>query len=169
MSAVIKTTTPFVVQTVLLSALSELGYEPVLITELNLNQYRQRGGLLVGDILTNRNDYWGRQYFRKVNHTFLLNHDSDEIHAQIISKQYTSKNYKPVASFLQELENEYAVQYQINLKHLAAIEREKLEEERVARVETTRRKVIAEAKAKGYLVKEKYVNGNIQLVCTRSV
>ncbi|MEZ8095527.1 hypothetical protein ACED51_15635 [Photobacterium swingsii] len=169
MSAVIKTTTPFVVKEALLNALSELGYEPTLINEQNHQQQRHSGGLQVGDILTNRNDYYGRQHFRNINARWVLRHDSSQMGGRVVSKEHTNKRYKPVASFLQELEKEYEVQYQKHLKHLVELERQRLEAERKARVEATRQKVIEQARSQGYVVKEKQINGKIQLVCTRSV
>lgn len=167
MSAVIKTTTPFVVQEALFNALAQLGYEPVLLNESNLNAYRHRGILQVGDIVTNRQDYYGNQHFRLLNDQWVLRHDSSEMNGRLIGK--TSKQYQKVGVFLKELEAEYAVQYQSHLEKLAELERQRIEEERIARVEATRKRAIEQAKAQGYVVKEKHVNGKIQLVCTRSV
>lgn len=61
MSAVIKTVTPFVIEEVLMEALQTVGAEPQKVTS---NEAVQRNRLQVGDILTNRSDYNGRQLFR---------------------------------------------------------------------------------------------------------
>lgn len=167
MSAVIKTTTPFAVQEALFEALVALGYEPVLLTERNLANHVYRGQLQIGDIVTNRQDYYGKQHFRLMNDHWVLRHDSSEMDGRLISK--TSKKYQNVSMFLKELEVEYAVQYQSHLKKLAELERQRIEEERKARVEATRKRAIEQAKAQGYVVKEKHINGKIQLVCTRSI
>ena len=49
------------------------------------------------------------------------------------------------------------------------INRKEIEEQRKARVEATRQQAIAKAQAQGYTVKEKHINGKIQLVCIRHI
>lgn len=168
MSAVIKTTTPFVLQEVLFNALLALGCEPVLLTQENYIQYKHSGALEAGDIITNRVDYYGSQHFRYIKNQWVLRHDSSEMHGQVINSSKTSRYYQKVGLFLTQLETEYAIQYKSRLEQLAEQERQRIEEARKARVEETRKKAIEQAKAQGYLVKEKYINGKIQLVCSRS-
>ena len=83
MSAVIKTATPFVVEEVLMEALQAVGAEPVKITSSKLQTVSHRGGLIVGDILTNRSDYYGPQHFRLEGGRWILRHDSSEMNGRI--------------------------------------------------------------------------------------
>jgi len=169
MSAVIKTTTPFTLELALFNALQVLGSDPIRVGADNLKEYHQRGQLIVGDILTNRCDYNGKQHFRCIEGLWVLRHDSDELNARVFTAAKTSRQYNKVGAFLQELEGEYARQYEFHLEQLAVQEKQRLEAERKARVEVTRQSAITQAKAKGYVVQEKHLNGKIQLVCTRSV
>jgi hypothetical protein len=166
LSAVITTATPFTIQDVLVNALDILGYEPTIVTIDNTNTFNHSNPLQVSDIITNRQDYYGNQYFRLVNDLWVLFHDSSEMNGRLVSK--TSKQYQSVGLFLKELSTEYTRQYDIYLEHLAELEKQRLEAERKARVEETRKKAIEQAKAQGYVVKEKHVNGKIQLVCSRT-
>ncbi|MFC6670775.1 hypothetical protein [Marinobacterium aestuariivivens] len=169
MSAVIKTLTPFTSQILLLEALEEVGAEPQLLDSATmLRELRHRGGLQVGDILTNRRDYNGLQHFRRVGEVYQLRHDADEFNGSIISRLQDRK-YRSVTDFLAQLEGAYKNAHQRLLQRLAEEERQRLEQERVARVEATRLKAIERAKAQGYSVKEHRANGKIQLVLTRTV
>ena len=49
------------------------------------------------------------------------------------------------------------------------LEKKEIEEQRKARVEATRQQAIAKAQAQGYSVKEKHINGKVQLVCIRHI
>lgn len=89
------------------------------------------------------------------------------MNGRLVSK--TSKRYQAVGLFLKELSTEYTNQYNIHLEYLAELEKQRVEAERKARVEKTRKRAIEQAKAQGYVVKEKQVNGKIQLVCSRTV
>lgn len=169
MSAVIKTTTPFVIEEVLIEALTAVGAEPVRITSLNQQAGRYRGGLLVGDILTNRSDYYGPQHFRFDGNRWILRHDSSEMNGHI-SSMLAEKHYSKVGRFLDEVASAYANAHQGYLQRIAEQERIRLEEERKARIEATRQQAIAKAKAQGYSVKESINRkGQIQLVLTRMV
>ena len=64
MSAVIKTTTPFAIETVLIKALAALGAEPLKVDASNIRSLKHNGGVQLGDIFTNRKDYNGIQHFR---------------------------------------------------------------------------------------------------------
>ncbi|KPH64278.1 hypothetical protein AMS58_03250 [Pseudoalteromonas porphyrae] len=163
MSAVIKTTTPFVLEALLFQALTKLGYEPQYISVNNMHDFHGRNSVEYGDIVTNRIDYNGHQHFRKQNDRWVLRHDADQYNARILG----SKQYKKVADFLSELEQEYLTEYKLYLAELAELERKEIEVQRKARVEATREKAIMQAKAQGYSVKEKHINGKIQLICVR--
>lgn len=165
MSAVIKTTTPFVLEEVLIKALEAVGAEPQKITKIS-SGLTQRNQVQVGDILTNRSDYNGRQLFREQNGRWIMMHDADEY----IGRDLAGKNYTAVARFLNDVGEQYDIAYQQHLEMLAEQERIRLEEERKARVEATRQQAIAKARAQGYSVKEtRNSKGQIQLVCTRMV
>lgn len=169
MSAVIKTATPFVIEEVLMEALTAVGAEPVRIASLNQQAVRHIGGLLVGDILTNRSDYYGPQHFRFDGKRWILRHDSSEMNGRI-SSMLAEKHYSNVGRFLGEVGSAYEVAYQGYVARIAEQERIRLEEERKARVETTRQQAIAKAKSQGYSVKETTNSkGQIQLVLTRMV
>ena len=79
MSAVIKTTTPFVLETALFRALINLGYEPKYITVKNIRDFQGINSVECGDIATNRVDYNGHQHFRKQGELWVLRHDSDPV------------------------------------------------------------------------------------------
>lgn len=168
MSAVIKTTTPFVIESVLITALEATGAEPVVVTEQVMKSHHNRGGVKLGDILTNRSDYFGVQHFRFAEDRWILRHDSDEMNGRITSS-LASKEYKRVGDFLQLVGTAYESAYQQHLEVLAEQERTRLEEERKKRVEATRQQAIIKAKAQGYSVKETKVGGQVQLVLTRTV
>ncbi|WP_281221850.1 hypothetical protein [Photobacterium sanguinicancri] len=167
MSAVIKTTTPFTIQEVLLSALVKLGAEPVSITAENIHRFRQRSNVTIGDIITNRRDYNGLQLFCFNGDVWQLQHDQDEYATRIVSA--TQKQYQSVNRFLNELNVAYQSCYQVHLDNIAELERQRIEQERIDRVEVTRQQAIVKAKEQGYSVKEKHIRGKIQLVLTRSV
>lgn len=164
MSAVITTVTPFVIQEVLLQALEIIGAEPVLITTENQGQYLHRKTIQSQDIVTNRSDYYGPQYFRCVNGVWGLLHDSSQMQIRV-----TQKQYQDVSAFLSELGGVYEQQYVLYQERLAEQERQRIEAERQARVEATRLSVIEKARKQGYSVKEVSNNGKIQLVLTRSM
>lgn len=166
MSAVIKTVTPFVIEEVLMEALQTVGAEPQKVTS---NEAVQRNRLQVGDILTNRSDYNGRQLFRFERDRWVMMHDSDEYAGRTVDR-FSEKSYIKVSRFLTYVSGAYESAYEKHLEKLAEQERICLEEERKARVETTRQKAIAKAKAQGYSVKETTNSkGQIQLVLTRMV
>ncbi|MGR5069406.1 MULTISPECIES: hypothetical protein [Vibrio] len=167
MSAVIKTTTPFVMEEILFQALESIGAEPVKINQQNIAQTHHSGGLVIGDILTNRSDYYGRQHFRQENGKWLLRHDSSEMNGRV--ENLNNSHYKPVRNFLHELSSCYLKYYEQHLEKVAEQERIRLEEERKARVEATKRKAIEKAKAQGYSVKETLKGNQIQLVLVRTV
>lgn len=168
MSAVVQTTTPFVIESVLVTALTVLEADPIVITSDNLHQHRHREDIKVGDIVLNRVDYYGPQHFRKVDSQYQLRHDSSEMSGRVMS-QVMTKPYKKVKGFLSDVEQQYQsalVQYQAELEEQ---ERQRLEAERKARVEATRKRVIEKARAQGYSVKEITKQGKIQLVLRRSI
>jgi len=169
MSAVIKTVTLFVIEEVLIEALTAVGAEPVKITESNINIIQHSGGLSIGDIATNRSDYYGPQHFRWEDGRWILRHDSSEMDGRV-SNRLAEKYYTKVGRFLSNVEQAYEKAYTGYLERIAEQERVRLEEERKARVEEIRQQAIAKAKAQGYSVKETTnKKGQIQLVLTRMV
>lgn len=169
MSAVIKTVTPFVIESVLIKALEEVGAEPVVVTEQELRTSRHQGQLKLGDILTNRADYYGPQHFRKADERWILRHDSSEMNGRLTTLSAASNGYKKVGDFLQRVGEAYQKAYQEHLDILAEQERNRLEQERKARIEAIRKEAIAKAKAQGYSVKEIRKGQQVQLVLTRTV
>ena len=168
MSAVIKTATPFVVEEVLMEALTAVGAEPQRVIS-NEVIFEQRNRLQIGDILTSRSDYNGRQFFRFERDRWLMMHDSDEYQGRIVER-LSEKGYTKVSRFLANLSSAYEVAYEKHLEKLAEQERIRLEKERKARVEATRQQTIAKAKTQGYSIKEiTNSKGQIQLVLTRMV
>lgn len=169
MSAVIKTTTPFVIEEVLMQALAVVGAEPQKVT-LDMLRLTQRNQLQPKDILTNRSDYNGRQLFRQQGDRWVMMHDADEYSPLVVTSQLADKRYTSVTRFLADVGSAYDVAYQPYIDMLAEQECIILEEERRARVEATRQQAIAKAKAQGYSVKEtNNSKGQIQLVLTRMV
>ena len=169
MSAVIKTLTPFTSEELLLEALADVGAEPILISNHSvLSQVTHRGQISVGDILTNRQDYNGVQYFRKVGRSYQISHDAEEHRGSIHGRTH-DRNYRRIAEFLGQVESAYNSARERLLERLAEEERQKMEQERVARVEATRQQVLERAKAQGYSVREHREAGKIQLVLTRTV
>lgn len=169
MSAVIKTTTPFTIQEVLLEALEAVGAEPETVTTESLRAQSHRGGLQIGDILTNRTDYNGPQHFRFEGDRWILRHDSSEMNGTVTAVGAASRKYRRVAEFLVSVNEEYGTAYQRHLDRLAEQERIRLEEMRKARVEAARKQVIKNAKAQGYSVKEVRNGDKLQVVLTRTV
>ena len=168
MSAVIKTNTPFVIEEVLMEALQAVGAEPQKVTS-NRAGLVQRNRLQVGDILTNRIDYNGRQLFRIERDRWVMMHDSDEYASRTVDR-FSEKGYTKVSRFLSDVSGAYESAYVKHLEKLAEQERIRLEEERKARVKATRQQAIAKAKSQGYSVKEATNSkGQIQLVLTRMV
>lgn len=168
MSAVIQTTTPFIIESVLFKALEAVGAEPKILTSDLANALR-RGRAIAGDILTNRSDYNGSQFFHKQGERWVFLHDSDEYSARIES-QLSDRKYTAVSRFLTDLSHAYNIAYQDHVEAVAEQERIRLENERKARVESTRQNAIAKAKAQGYSVKQsETATGQIQLVLTRTV
>lgn len=168
MSVVIKTTTPFLIESVLISALKAADAEPKFINQALLPEFSQRNRIKIGDILTNRQDYNGRQFFRKVDDRWIIMHDQDEYQGKIISN-LIDKRYIPVSRFLNEVEKYYGIAYQQHLNELAEQERIRIEQERKARIELTRKQTIAKAQTLGYSVKEIKKGDQIQMVLTRTV
>ena len=169
MSAVVKTATPFVIESVLFDALEKLGSEPQRINAENHRFVTQLNQIQMNDILTNREDYNGRQLFRLFGERWVLMHDSHEYNTQVVTK-LADRRYAPVAKFLAELSLVYEQGYQQLLEKIAETERQRLEQERKERVESMRQQAIIKAKAQGYSVKEnRTAAGQIQLVLTRTV
>jgi hypothetical protein len=169
MSAVVRTPTPFILANVLESALEAMGAEPVLVTEKVRVENPDNRRVIDGDILTNRSDYYGRQFFRFNGDKWLLYHDSSEMRGTIESREFGTKRYRKVSQFLRELEGYYMQAYDHYQTQLAEQERQRLEVERKARVEATRQSAIEKARAQGYSVKERRNGNKIQLVMVRTL
>ncbi|MGR6837730.1 hypothetical protein ACU5DF_00960 [Aliivibrio wodanis] len=153
MSVVIKTLTPFAECDVLIEALASLN---VTATVNGRN------------IITDRHDYQGQQRFIWNGDTYLFRYDSDELGGRIVNNAI-HRQYTPTRQFLSQLEITYKTAYKLHLTRLAEAEKQRLEQERLARVEAARVNAIAKAKAQGYRVKEQKKNGKIQLVLTRTI
>lgn len=170
MSAIIKTTTPFTIEAVLIKALAVLGAEPLKVDVTNIRSLQHNGGVHIGDIFTNRKDYYGIQHFRFEQDRWILRHDSNEMNGRITASSMGSRQYIPVQEFLTSLAKEYAIIYPAYLQELEEKEQRILEEQRRARVEATRLQAIEKAKSQGYSIKEtRNSKGQIQLVLTRMV
>jgi len=153
MSVVVKTLTPFTECNVLIEALASLNVS----TTVNGN-----------NIITDRHDYQGQQCFVWNGSAYLFQYDSDELRGRVINNAI-HRQYTPTRQFLSQLELAYKAAYQQHLTRLEEAEKQRLEQERLARVEAVRVNAIAKAKAQGYRVKEQKKNGKIQLVLTRTV
>ena len=119
-------------------------------------------------LLTDRRDYQGAQKFVWTGESYQFSYDSHEYGGRVVSRA-VNRGYTPVSQFLSKLETAYKQAYQNKLARIAEAERQRLEQERLARVEATRQKAIEKAKAQGYQVQEYEKNGTIQLVLTRTV
>lgn len=164
MSAVVKTPTPFVEQELLMEALCEINAQPILIASTTeLANHKQRSQLNIGDIITNRVDYYGAQHFRYENGVFVLKHDSSEMITSNNKSQYTK-----VSTFLSQVDQAYRRAWDNRQARLAEQERQRIELERQTRVEAARQQAIQKAKQQGYNVQEKRIGQKIQLVLTRT-
>lgn len=153
MSVVVKTLTPFTQCDVLIEALTLLNVS----TTVNGNS-----------IITDRHDYQGQQRFVWNGNAYLFQYDSDELRGRVINNAI-HRQYTPTRQFLSQLELAYKAAYQQHLTRLEEAEKQRLEQERLARIEVVRVNAITKAKAQGYRVKEQKKNGKIQLVLTRTV
>ena len=167
MSAVIQTATPFIEAQLLIEALETLGAEPQLYSDdaKNTTLQNYRGTQLVaGDILTNRSDYYGPQFFRLSNNTYSLFHDSSEM--QVVGNR---RDYQKIRDFLANLDKAYRNAWNQRQERLAEEARIKAEEMRKKKVEEVRQAVIEKARMEGYYVEEEIVNDNVQLILSRTV
>ncbi len=156
MSAVVKTITPFINQTILCEALDELG---VKYTIENQN------------IVTERVDYYGNQKFVLINGRYQFQHDSSANRESYSWRKLNFKEFKTVTQFLEAVEKQYNSCYQRKMEELERLrldeERQKIEQERIAFVEKQKKAVLAKAKELGYAVKEEYVKGKVKLVLVK--
>lgn len=154
MSAVVKTITPFINQTILCQALDELGVKYSIQNQ---------------DIVTDRVDYYGNQKFVLINGRYQFQHDSDSLNYAWRNRNL--KETKTVTQFLETVEKQYSSCYQRKMQELEELrleeERQKMEQERIAFVEKQKNTVLAKAKELGYTVKEEYVKGKVKLVLVK--
>lgn len=165
MSAVVKTTTPFINKDLLLQALENLGCNYTL---------------QANEILTERKDYYGLQKFSLINGRYVFLHDSSAETGSAYmntTRDYPwgnikNQEYRSVGEFLRALEDEYKVLYQKRLEELEQQrleeERIRLEKERLAYIEKQRSTIIKKAQEQGYSIKEENVKGKIKLVLVRN-
>jgi hypothetical protein len=143
MSSVVKTITPFINRDLLLQALDKIGCN-----------YTISGN----EIITDRQDYYGKQKFVFRNGKFVFLHDSSAENMRF-GPHYPwgnidLKEYKKVSSFLNVVEKEYNAIYKYQLeelerKRLAAIaEAERLHRERLSEQERLRLLAKAEEERK---------------------
>lgn len=172
MSSVVKTITPFINRELLLQALDKIGCN-----------YTISGN----EIITDRQDYYGKQKFVLHNGKFIFLHDSSAENMRF-GPHYPwgnidLKEYKTISSFLGAVEREYNAIYkkkleeleQLRLAALAEAEQKRLEQERIRLeqerkdyVEKQKAAIIAKAKEKGYSVREAKVKEKIKLVLVRN-
>jgi len=143
MSSVVKTVTPFINKELLLKALDAVGCK-----------YKIKGN----EIITDRNDYYGKQKFVFMNNRYCFLHDSSAENMRF-GPHYPwgnidSKKYKTVSEFLSATGRIYNELYQKQLeelerRRLAAIaEAERLRKEQLAEQERLRLLAKAEEERK---------------------
>jgi hypothetical protein len=145
MSAVIKTTTPFIDLVCLCEALTAVGCD-----------FRVQGD----KIITNRQDVrLGFQEFRKDNFGRYA----------LFAYSHIDRNQ---ADFIRLVEKQYNVIYQKKLEEAERLrleeEKKRLEQERLVFVEKQKTTIIERAKEQGYSIKEENVKGKIKLVLVRN-
>jgi hypothetical protein len=164
MSSVVKTRTPFLARELLTLALKEIGCR----FELN-----------GGDIITNREDYRGKQQFVFQNGRYLFQHEDGDFGL----RSFDNESHKPTHQFIAEVEAAYNTLYKkriedLERKRLASVaeaERKKAEEEK-ARLERERREfvekqreaILAKAKENNYYVQESVVDDKIKIVLIKT-
>ncbi|MCC5945689.1 MAG: hypothetical protein JJT94_12200 [Bernardetiaceae bacterium] len=168
MSAVVKTTTPFINKEMLLQALDCLDFK-----------YTIKGN----EIVTERVDYYGNQKFVLTNGRYQFLHDSSANRTVYPWRNLNIKEFKTVSNFLVAVEKEYNRIYAEKLAELERIRQEQLaeqerirleeemkriEQERIAYVEKQKQAIIQKAKEQGYSIQEKKVNNKVKLVLTRN-
>lgn len=155
MSSIVKTTTPFINRELLCEALKAIGCK-----------YDIHGNT----ILTDRQDYFGRQKFELINGRFAFLHDSDA--GRYLWGNINGQQYKTVSDFLKQVENAYNESYRKRLEELEHLrleaERKRLEQERLEFVEKQKQTIIAKAKAQGYSIREERVKDKTKLVLVRN-
>ncbi len=145
MSAVIKTTTPFIDLECLCEALEAVGCG-----------FRVEGS----KIITNIQDFrLGFQEFRK----------DDYGRYALYAYSHTDKSQ---ADFIRVIEKQYNEIYNKKLEEAERLrleeEKKRLEQERIAFIEKQKATIIERAKEQGYYVKEENVKGKIKLVLVRN-
>jgi len=162
MSSIVKTVTPFINMEMLCEALNAVGCA-----------YTVQGNA----IITDRQDYYGRQKFELMNERFVFLHDSSAENMRF-GPQYpwgniNNQQYKTVSDFLRQVETAYNDVYRKRMEELERLrleaERQRLEQERRDFVEKQRQTIIANAKKQGYAVREERVKDKIKLVLVRNV
>jgi hypothetical protein len=145
MSAVIKTTTPFIDLEFLCEALTAVGCD-----------YSVHGN----KIITNRKDVrLGFQEFQKDNFGRYA----------LFAYSHTDRNQ---ADFIRVVEKQYNSIYQNKLEEFDRLrleeEKKRLEQERLAFIEKQKSTIIERAKEQGYSIKEENIKGKIKLVLVRN-
>jgi hypothetical protein len=145
MSAVIKTTTPFIDLECLCKALKAVGC-----------------GLRIegNKVITDRQDVrLGFQEFQKDNYGRYV----------LFAYSHTDRNQ---ADFIRFVEKQYNVIYQNKLEEVERLrleeEKKRLEEERLAFIDKQKTTIIERAKEQGYSIKEENIKGKIKLVLVRN-
>lgn len=150
MSAVVRISTPFVDEVLLVEALKSI--EAFSCVDSNESIY------------TNRRDALGVQAFDRSprgHYVFKYDSDSDSIGL--------GPTKKPVQQFINRVEKAYLEANKKYLERLAEEERIRIELERKKRVDYIRTEAIKNAKAQGYAVRETHNGEQIQLILTRTV
>lgn len=161
MSSIVKTITPFINKEFLCEALKAVGCEYTIQENA---------------IITDRQDYYGRQKFELINGRFVFLHDSSAENMRFGPRypwgNINAQQYKTVSDFLKHLETAYNDIYRKRMEELERLrleaERLRLEQERQDFVEKQRQTVIANAQKKGYAIREERVKDKIKLVLVRN-
>jgi hypothetical protein len=145
MSAIIKTTTPFIDLECLCEALKAVGC-----------------GLRIegNKVITDRQDVrLGFQEFQKDNYGRYV----------LFAYSHTDRNQ---ADFIRLVEKQYNVIYQNKLEEVERLrleeEKKRLEEERLVFIDKQKATIIERAKEQGYSIKEENIKGKIKLVLVRN-
>lgn len=157
MSAIVKTTTPFIELELLLQALDALDVKHTQAAD--------------GRIITERQDHYGNQAFILEGGRYKFIHDSSANREHYSFRQANWKNWKSVDAFILALEKEYTRCFDDRAAELVRLQHEeelrKIEEARQKYVESVKVKILENAKSQGYAVKEKKVGGKVQLVLVK--
>lgn len=168
MSAIVKSSTPFIHKDILLKALEFLGVKYTLKPPSSLYLSSDHE-----EIITERVDFYGNQKFVYQNGRYVFEHDSSADNLFYEWRRENMKKYLTVSSFLSAVEKEYNRIINEILEELKRKQEEeekrRLEEERKAFIENQKQAIIKKAKEEGYTIEEKKVGNKIKLILRRNI